>query len=502
MNLATILESSARNFPERIAVISQGREYSYDYLNRRADRVAAALRKLGFKPGDRAGLCLPPSEDWLALYFGIMKAGGTVLTLFHNLTASELVQLVRDGAPVALFLDDGRLGDLGERSQFPGLQTVVSQGGDFTRTEFWEMESPTSKMEDMHRDDPAAVLYTGGSTGVPKGVLLSHANILSSAYNVAWAERSTEKDRALCFLPLNHVFGQIHIMASTVLTAGALVLIPGFDLDLVLKALKDFGVTKFYAVPTVYVRLLGLDDLKEKLAGVSYTFSAAASMARETVNEWKARTGLSIHEAYGMTETASMVTYNHFHKHMAGSVGSPAGTVEVAILDPKGRKLEPGQEGEICVRGPNVMLGYLNQPEATEAALKDGWLHSGDVGIVDENNYLFIVDRLKDMIITGGENVYPREIEELLYERPEIQECSVVGVPDKEYGEKVVAVVIPLPGAAIDPAELKTYLRSRLSPFKTPKRFIIADELPKSPTGKILKREIRKKLLEENSLHD
>ncbi|MFH1138869.1 MAG: AMP-binding protein [Pseudomonadota bacterium] len=494
MNLAAILEASARVFPERAAVVSQGKEYSYAYLNHRADLAAAALTKLGLRPGERVGLCLPASVDWPALYFGIMKAGGTALTLFHNLTARELAQLVADGTPSFLFLEGGRLSDLGDRSSRPYLRTVVAGDGDLDWKGFWGMNVSGRVMVDRERDDPAAILYTGGSTGAPKGVILSHANILSSAHNVAWAERSTERDRALCFLPLNHVFGQIHIMASTILTAGALVLLPGFDLDRVLGSLADFGVTKFYAVPTVYVRLLELGDLGKKLAGVSYTFSAAASMAREVVNEWKTRTGLSIHEAYGMTETASMVTYNHFHRHVVGSVGTPAGTVEVAIMDPEGRKVEIGQEGEICVRGPNVMTGYLNKPGETRAAFRAGWLRSGDVGLLDEKNYLFIVDRLKDMIITGGENVYPREIEEILHEQPEILECSVVGVPDREYGEKVTAVVVLKPGATLDPARLKAVLRGRLSPYKTPREFIVVDELPKSPTGKILKREIRQDL--------
>jgi long-chain acyl-CoA synthetase len=221
-------------------------------------------------------------------------------------------------------------------------------------------------------------------------------------------------------------------------------------------------------------------------------------MASEIVQEWKQRTGLNIYEAYGMTETASMVTYNHYLRHVVGSVGTPVNTVEVQIRDSQGHVLRQGQEGEICIRGPNVMSGYLNNPEETRAAFWDDWLRSGDVGVFDEEGYLYIVDRIKDMIITGGENVYPREIEEALYKRPEIGECSVIGLPDKEYGERVTAcIVFKQRNQPLDLAELKSFLKARLAAFKVPKEFITLDELPKASTGKILKRELKKQLLSQ-----
>jgi long-chain acyl-CoA synthetase len=215
-------------------------------------------------------------------------------------------------------------------------------------------------------------------------------------------------------------------------------------------------------------------------------------MAAEVVKEWKARTGLNIYECYGMTESASIVTFNHYYRHVVGSVGTPASLVEVQIRDMEGNRLKQGEKGEICLRGPNIFKGYLNNSEETARAFWGDWFRSGDMGMIDEDGYLFIVDRLKDMVITGGENVYPREIEEILYTRPEVQECAVIGLPDKEYGERVTAFIVLNKGEILDPADLKQFLKEQLAGYKVPKEYIAIDELPKSATGKILKRELKK----------
>jgi long-chain acyl-CoA synthetase len=276
-----------------------------------------------------------------------------------------------------------------------------------------------------------------------------------------------------------------------VFSGGGVVLQPAFDIEKALDAIQRHRVTNFYAVPTIYIRLMELDDLREKLASIRYCFSAAASMAVEVVREWKSRTGLDIHESYGMTESAAMVTYNHYYHHVVGSVGTPINLVEVQIRDIEGNKIPRGTPGEICIRGPNITGGYLNKPQETAGAFRGKWFRSGDIGYFDENGYLFIVDRLKDMVITGGENVYPREIEELLYTRPEVLECAVVGLPDREYGERVTAFIVPHKNQAVDAEVLKSFLKGRLAGFKVPKDYIRVAELPKSNTGKILKREIR-----------
>jgi long-chain acyl-CoA synthetase len=265
-----------------------------------------------------------------------------------------------------------------------------------------------------------------------------------------------------------------------------------------LHLMETGRITKFFAVPTVYVRFLSVDNLKKRIGSLRYSFSAAASMAVEIVKQWKERTGLTIAESYGMTE-AMPLTYNHYYRHVVGSVGQPAHGVEIQIRDAAGNVVELGKEGEICVRGRNVMKGYLNNPEGTRSTFwEEGWLRTGDIGVFDPDGYLYIVDRLKDLIITGGENVYPREVEEILYTRNEVEGCAVVGVPDKEWGERVTAFIAPKPGQKIVPEELKAFLKTRLSPFKVPKEYIILNDLPKSPTGKILKRELKKRLVDGN----
>jgi long-chain acyl-CoA synthetase len=365
-----------------------------------------------------------------------------------------------------------------------------------TFSDLVEMGNPSFVTVRRDRHDVAAILYTGGTTGTPKGVELTHENITHAIQNVIFSERSTEHDTALLFLPFNHVFGQMHIMNATILSAGCIEMIPAFDMDAVLEILGQGRVTKLFAVPTLYTRFLQLDNLKARLGAVRYCFSAAASIAAEHVAQWKARTGLSIYESYGMTEAAPMVTYNHMHRHVVGSVGTPVSGVEVEIRDLWGNPVAPGEKGEICIRGRNIMKGYLNNVEANEAAFwKDGWFRSGDLGIIDPHGYLFIADRIKDMIITGGENVYPREVEEVLYSHPNVSECAVIGLPDPEWGERATAVIVTKSGQAIDFTEIKSFLKSKLSPFKVPKEYRFVEELPKSHTGKILKRMLRQSML-------
>lgn len=491
MNVATNLERSALFFPDRPALSSGGREISYQQLNDMAGRVASRLLAFGVKAGDHVALCATNSPEWITFYFGVLKAGGVAVTLSSALSPEELTLLVNHARPRFAFTD--RAAEFRAFKSSGWLEKIIGPEGDL---EFASLSSQDSSVParsvDRLRTDVAAVLYTGGTTGIPKGVMLTHENINVSAHNVAFSERSTEKDRALCFLPLNHVFGQMHIMNATILSAGCLEVLPSFNLDQILDILAQNKVTKLFSVPTVYTRLLTLPDLATRLGKVRYCFSAAASLPAEIIRQWKEVTGLTISEGYGMTESASAVTYNHYYSHVAASVGETVPGIEVEIRDTDGKTLPRGEEGEICVKGHNIMKGYLENPADTEAAFwKDGWFRSGDIGILDEKGYLFIVDRLKDMIITGGENVYPREVEEALYAMPEIQECAVIGIPDKEWGEKVVAVIILKDENGPKPADIKAFLKSRLSPFKVPKEYAIVKEMPKNAAGKILKRELR-----------
>jgi long-chain acyl-CoA synthetase len=492
MNIADNLEKSANYFPNNIAVFEGDRKITFAEFNQDASRYASALVNTGVQPGDHVALCAPNSYAWLAFYFGVLKAGTVAVTFSHLLTREELSQIISDCCPRVLFTTDARLNDLKDIKQSNYLERIVSENGDISYDRLIETGSSDFQMVNRDRQDTAAILYTGGTTGIPKGAMLSHGNLQSSAFNVAHYERSGQNDRALCFLPLNHVFAQVHITHSMVLSGGGVVLQPAFDIEKVLDAIQRFRITNFYAVPTIYIRLLGIDGLREKIKSIRYCFSAAASMVTEVVREWKKQTGLNIHESYGMTESAAMVTYNHYYQHVVGSVGTPVNLVEVQIRDFEGNVLEQGAQGEICICGPNITKGYLNKPEEGKAAFWDTWFRSGDIGYFDENGYLYIADRLKDMIITGGENVYPREIEELLYTRPEVLECAVVGLPDREYGERVTAFIVAQKEGIPDQRALKLFLKGHLAGFKVPKEYVFVDQLPKSNAGKILKREIKK----------
>jgi long-chain acyl-CoA synthetase len=498
MNIAKNLERSAFYFPNRPVLCEDLSETSYAQLNDRANRVATALIQMGIKPGDHIGLCAPNSGDWIAFYFGVLKAGAVAAALSSLLKRDELSLLINHSKPRIIFTFDEKLDELADLRRDECLEKIISPEGDLNFHQLLEMGSGSFNALDRDRTDTAAILYTGGTTGIPKGVMLSHENINAAIQTVIFNERSSEKDRALCFLPFNHVFGQMHIMNATILSAGCMEMMPAFDMDRVLYVTGAGRVTKLFAVPTIYVRLLALEGLKEKLGSVRYCFSAAASMAVDVVRQWKERTGLAIYEGYGMTEAAPCVTYNHHYRHVIGSVGTEVPGVEVQIRDKHGNQLEQGHEGEICIRGRNIMKGYLNNPEGTREAFWEGeWFRSGDVGLFDDDGYLYIVDRIKDMIITGGENVYPREVEEVLYTRPEVQECAVIGLPDPEWGERVTAFIILRPGEPFDKDKLNDYMKSRLSPFKVPKEYLTVDDLPRSPAGKILKRKLKKKFLEQ-----
>ncbi len=494
MNLATNLERSAFFFPDRPAISEAGVDISYAQLNDRSNRLATALIRMGIKPGERIGLCAPNSADWIAFYFGVLKAGAVAITLPFLLTAGELTRLLDHAKPRFVFTSDDKLDDLESFRGSAGVEKTICPNGDLTLQQVLDMGTSSFKAVDRQRTDVAAVLYTGGTTGNPKGAMLSHEHISLSSHNIAYCEHSSETDRALCFLPFNHVFGQIHIMNATILSCGCVAILPHYDLDEVLSLIGAGRVTKFFGVPTIYARLLTIDGLKEKLGKVRYSFSAAASMAGEIVRQWTEQTGLTIYESYGMTETMP-VTWNHYYRHVVGSVGTPIPGVEVQMRDAEGHLVPVGKEGEICIRSRSLMTGYLDNPEDTRNSFwEGGWFRSGDIGVFDDNEYIYIVDRLKDLIITGGENVYPREVEEVIYTYPEVQECAVIGIPDKEWGERVTAVLVPRPNRKIETTGLNAFLKGHLAKFKVPKKYLVLDELPKNATGKILKRELRKQL--------
>jgi long-chain acyl-CoA synthetase len=362
MNLATNLERSAFFFPGRPAVSENGLTISYAQLNEKANCIATKLIAMGLKPADHVGLCAPNSADWLVFYFGVLKAGAVAVTLSSLLVPDEFRLLVGHAKLKFLYTNEVRLDDLLELKGSGGLEKVICTGGDLTFKEILDSGTGSFEAVDRDRSDTAAILYTGGTTGVPKGVMLTHENLNVSAHNVAFSERSTENDRALCFLPFNHVFGQAHIMNATIMSAGCLELLPTFDIERVISLIEGGSITKLFSVPTVYTRFLGLEGLEKMMRNVRYCFSAAASLPTEVVRNWKERTGLNICEGYGLTESASAVTYNHYYRHVVGSIGGTVPGVEVQIRDVSGNRVDRGQQGEICILGHNIMKGYLDNP--------------------------------------------------------------------------------------------------------------------------------------------
>jgi long-chain acyl-CoA synthetase len=499
MNIASNLEASTLYFPRNPALASGGKEITYAEFNDKVNRLATGLLKMGLRPGEHVAICATNSQEWPVSYFAILKAGGVVIRLASLLSPDELRMLLEHSKPRFLFTDSERLKDIERLRGNQGIEKVVCPDGDVTFDHVLASGVSSFRSIDRDRTDTAVILYTGGTTGMPKGVMLTHENVNHPAHNVAFCERTTEKDRALCALPLHHVFAVVHIMTSTIMSGACLEILPGFDMETVLSIIEAGQITKFFAVPTVYTRFVAFDRLEHIMRNIRYCFCSGSAIAVEIMRQWKERTGLKMHEGYGMTETASAVTFNHLHRHVPGSVGTVVPGCEVQIRDAAGNILETGKEGEVCMRGPNMMKGYLNNPEATiEAFWEGGWLRSGDIGVLDEDGYLTIVDRLKDLIITGGENVYPREVEEAIYLNDGVAECAVIGTPDKVWGERVVAYVIPKTDVSMTAEGLKTFLKTRLAPFKVPKEYVFTTEFPKSTAGKVLKREIKRHHLEKN----
>jgi long-chain acyl-CoA synthetase len=495
LNLSNIIDRGALNFAEKTALIQDRNRYTYERLKSATERIALYLSEQGIRRGDRIAIFMPNCPEWVAAYYGIIRLGAVAVCVSSAYKQEEVASLLNDSQVSLLIACNELLDQVPKRDAVASVKEVVIWENDSVLESIFDIRPAEHKPflpMDCGLDDECAILFTGGTTGTPKGAMLTHRNILYSAQNVCYHERALAADVALCFLPLNHVFGGVHIMNSTFYGCGTLVLHKSFDMDRLLSSVRAEKITRFYSVPTVFIRLLNTTDSGKYLTSVNYCFSAATSMASEIVRQWQDKFNLTIHEAYGMTETSSLVTFNHLYHHKIGSVGTPAGIVEVKIVDDKDNEVPPGEAGEIVIRGPNIMKGYFKRPEETGEVLSNGWLHSGDIGRLDEDGYLYIVDRIKDMVISGGLNVYPTEVEEILYTHAAVEECAVVGMPHTEYGEAVSAFVKKKQGLECSEADLIDYCKKHKASYKAPKKIFFIDELPKSPAGKILKREIRK----------
>jgi long-chain acyl-CoA synthetase len=494
MNIANHVERIAREAPGRKAIVFEGQDISYGALDACAGALARSLRANGVRRGDRVALYLPNIPAFMLAYLAGQKAGAIVVSINSMFKSDEVKYILNDAGAKVVFTTAELLPNV-PRDQCPSLQkAVICEGqtaNEIVLGDWLAAGKPGFRTEDMAADDPAVLLYSSGTTGVPKGVTLTHNNVITNTRAAVNCSGHSKKDRLTIFLPLFHVFAQNYIMNAGFEAGATLVLFRRFVPDAVLEAIQRERVTMFFAVPTIYIALLGANVPKEKLASVRYYFSAAATMPQEISRRWTETYGHPVYEGYGLTECSPCAAYNHVSKHKFGSVGTAIEGFEVKIFDENDRELPRGEWGEIVMRGPGVMKEYWGKPEDTAQALRSGWLHSGDIGRMDEEGYVFIVDRVKDMINVSGFKVWPAEVENYLYQIPQIREVAVYGMPDELKGESVCAAVVLKDGAQLRPEDVIDWCKEKLAAYKTPARVDIVKELPKSATGKILKRMLR-----------
>jgi long-chain acyl-CoA synthetase len=491
-NLATILIDTAAEHGDRTAFKLDDVELTYSVLEGSSARIAALLRAKGLEPGDRVGLMLPNVPYFPAIYYGILRAGGVVVPMNVLLKGREVKFYLTDSGAKLLFAwhDFGEAAETGASEA--SVEVVLVKPGEFEQI-VMEHE-PDPAVADRSGDDTAVILYTSGTTGTPKGAELTHSNLRRNCtVTQTTLGEFNHEDVLLGALPLFHSFGQTCGMNSAVAVGACLTLLPRFDPDKALAIIERDKVTVFQGVPTMYNAMLHADAADTvDTSCLRLCMSGGAAIPVELIRGFEDKFGCAILEGYGLSETSPVASFNHpDRERKPGSIGTPIEGVEMQVWDDDGNEMPQGEVGEIVIRGHNVMKCYWERPEATEEAIDDdGWFRTGDMAKVDEDGYFFIVDRKKDLIIRGGYNVYPREIEEVLYEHPAIQEAAVLGVPDESLGEEVGAAVVLKKGESIDPDEIKAYVKEQVASYKYPRRIWFEDELPKGPTGKILKREI------------
>ena len=491
-NLAETLSDTAARHGERTAFKLDDIELSYAMLDGAASRIANLLVDKGLEPGDRVGLMLPNVPYFPGIYYAILRAGGVVVPMNVLLVAREVSYYLGDSGAKLLFAWGDFAEPAEEGAAEAGTEVILVKPGEFEQL----AGSYDDEFETVARtgDDTAVILYTSGTTGQPKGAELTHDNLArNSAVTESTLGEFNEKDVLLGALPLFHSFGQTCTMNSAVTTGACVTMLPRFDPEKALEIIERDRVTVFQGVPTMYNAMLHADAADTADAStLRLCMSGGAAIPVELIRGFEEKFGCAILEGYGLSETSPVASFNHPDKERkAGSIGTPIDGVEMQVWDDDGNEVPQGEVGEIVIRGHNVMKGYWERPDATgESITGEGWFRSGDMAKVDEDGYFFIVDRKKDLIIRGGYNVYPREVEEVLYEHPSIQEAAVVGVPDEKLGEEVGAAVVLKKGESLEAADLKSYVKEQVAAYKYPRKVWFVDELPKGPTGKILKREI------------
>jgi long-chain acyl-CoA synthetase len=496
LNLGTILQASSAEHPDRTAIILDDRKICFAELDRAARGVATGLGARGVGPGDKVALLVPNVPEFTIAYFGILYAGATVVPINVLAAAPEVAYFLEDSSAKLLvvhplFAEPGIAGAAGR-----GVPVVMAGGaGGADSLEEMVEADPLESAYPTAPDDTAVILYTSGTTGKPKGAELTHSNLFINCSVVVpkLIPGAGGGHVALATLPLFHSFGQTCVQNASIALGGAFSLLPRFDPAAAFEIIARDRVTLFAGVPTMYFALLHHESERDcDLSSVQHCLTGGAPMPVEVMTAFEEKFGVEIQEGFGLSETSPVASFGVVGKpRKPGSIGYPAWGVELCIVDEADVPLPDGERGEICIRGHNIMKGYLGRPEATKEALKGGWFHSGDIGYRDEDGCYWIVDRKKDMILRGGFNVYPREVEEVLYAHPAVAEAAVVGIPHEKLGEEVKAVLALLPGQTAEAQQIIDFCKERLAAYKYPRIVDFLDSLPKGPTGKILKRELR-----------
>jgi long-chain acyl-CoA synthetase len=532
--LHELLTRTANLYPKNTAIVFYGKTITYKELETLTNKFATALNDLGVKKTDRIALLLPNIPQYIISYYGALKAGATVTAIsplskereiMHQLNDSEaetivaldvffpaikniwnhttlkrvIIAKMKEYLPSTKAFFGTLLGKVPSRK-------VEKQPSVYFFKELTEKHPPNPPTVKINpRSDLAALQYTGGTTGIPKGAMLTHYNLVTNAVMCAeWLTARTSQEVFLTVLPLFHIYGMTTSMNAAIYIAGTMVLLPRFHPTDVLKAIEQYGVTIFCGVPTMYTVLVNHPHItKYKLSTIKFCISGAAPLPPEVQRKFMKITGGVLVEGYGLTESSPVTHCNPLDPTMKtvkiGSIGIPWPDTEAKIVDIKTGKKEqpPGKVGELVVKGPQVMLGYWNMPEDTAAVLKDGWLYTGDVGKMDEDGYFFITDRKKDLIKYKGYSVYPRELEDVLYEHPAVKLCAVVGKPDETSGEIPKAFVVLKEGAKATEKELIQFVKDRVAPYKAIREIEFRKELPTSLVGKVLRRTLREEETEK-----
>jgi len=504
INLATYLEQATMAHPNKAALVFDDREWTFSQINQKANAVANGLLNLGVQKGDRVTLFLPNCTEFFFWYFGIMKMGGIVNPLNVMLKERELEYLIGDCTPRVIVTTQKLAAEplnIFSRDASPVEKMVIvggEAGENILAFESWIAKQDTDfDAVSVETDDLAAILYTSGTTGRPKGVMLTHTNLWVNARHCAdWAE-TTCKDITVSALPLFHAYALIHVLAEIWMGGGTVVWISRFDATACLEAMVKYKATAFHGVATMYYALIHhphVDEFAKKI-NLRYAVTGAAVTPEPILKAWNEKF-TPLCEGYGITEAGPVVFMNPLPDRgvqKANSCGVVlAGEIEVMAVNEKDKPIKPGEIGELIVRGPNVMKGYWGKPDETARTLANGWLHTGDMVYFDADGYCFVKDRKKDMIITGGFNIYPKEVEDLLYTHPAVGEVQVVGITDPVKGEIALACIALKPGKTADEAELIAYCRENAAVYKAPKQVVFFDELPKTATGKLEKVSLRK----------